>query len=164
MVSTGPRLHPTGDYGECVCCCRFRGRLRVERCQTSPHNTKAHEACLGEHNRPDLETALPEERRAEVYQASYGWFDKHGHVMADAAAGCRARRQRRLSNTRRMWRPCGGGRPLLRDQGKCRRIQHHRSSRLNAAIAIVREWPSLQYSCLPPRHLRASAAPGPGRW
>ena len=29
-------------------------------------------------NRPDLETAVPEERRAEVYQASYGWFDKHG--------------------------------------------------------------------------------------
>jgi hypothetical protein len=33
-------------------------------------------------NRPDLDAAVPEERRAEVHQAIYGWFDKHGHVMA----------------------------------------------------------------------------------
>jgi hypothetical protein len=37
-------------------------------------------------NRPDLDAAVPEERRAEVYQAIYGWFEKHGQVMADGGA------------------------------------------------------------------------------
>ena len=37
-------------------------------------------------NRPDLDAAVPEERRAEVYQAIYGWFEKHGAVMADGGA------------------------------------------------------------------------------
>jgi hypothetical protein len=37
-------------------------------------------------NRPDLDAAVPEERRAEVYQAIYGWFEKYGHVMTNAGA------------------------------------------------------------------------------
>ena len=37
-------------------------------------------------NRPDLDAAVPEERQAEVYQAIYAWFEKHGQVMADAGA------------------------------------------------------------------------------
>jgi hypothetical protein len=37
-------------------------------------------------NRPDLDAAVPEERRAEVYQAIYGWFEKHGAVMTDGGA------------------------------------------------------------------------------
>src|SRR5688572_19697603 len=37
-------------------------------------------------NRPDLDAAVPEERRDEVYQAIFAWFSKHGHVMADGGA------------------------------------------------------------------------------
>ena len=37
-------------------------------------------------NRPDLDAAVSEERRAEVYQAVYGWFEKHCAVMTDGGA------------------------------------------------------------------------------
>jgi hypothetical protein len=37
-------------------------------------------------NRPDLDAAVPEERRQEVYQAIYGWFEKHSAVLTDYGA------------------------------------------------------------------------------
>jgi hypothetical protein len=37
-------------------------------------------------NRPDLDATVPEERQAEVYQAIFGWFEKHGAVMVDGGA------------------------------------------------------------------------------
>ena len=32
-------------------------------------------------NRPDLDAAVPAERQQEVYQAIYGWFEKHQSVV-----------------------------------------------------------------------------------
>ena len=36
-------------------------------------------------NRPDLDAAVPPERQQEVYQAIYGWFEKHGSVSPTRA-------------------------------------------------------------------------------
>jgi hypothetical protein len=37
-------------------------------------------------NRPDLDEAIPAERREAVYGAIYGWFEKYGSVMTDTGA------------------------------------------------------------------------------
>ena len=41
-------------------------------------------------NRPDLDAAVPPERQQEVYQAIYGWFEKHGSAMANMGAELQA--------------------------------------------------------------------------
>lgn len=37
-------------------------------------------------SRPDLAAAVPPERQAEVYQAIYGWFEKHSAAFTDQGA------------------------------------------------------------------------------
>ena len=103
-------------------------------------------------NRPDLDAAVPEERRAEVYQAIYGWFEKHGAVMADGGAELPGPGNRHVCQVRAERRRAGGRRrALLRGEGECRRVQHHRRSRPGCRhrhrqrVAVPRSCPALRW-------------------
>ena len=95
-------------------------------------------------NRPDLDAAVPEERQAEVYQAIFGWFEKHGAVMVDGGAelqGPETARSVKSGTT--------GGAPVVVD-GPFSEAKENVGGfsiidvpNLDAAIAIVKEWPSL---------------------
>jgi hypothetical protein len=96
-------------------------------------------------NRPDLDAAVPEDRQAEVYQAIYGWFEKHGAVMTNMGAelqGPETATSVKASPT--------GGVPVVVD-GPFSEAKENVGGfsiidvpDLDAAIAIVKEWPSLQ--------------------
>ena len=97
-------------------------------------------------NRPDLDAAVPEERQAEVYQAIYAWFEKHGQVMADAGAEL----QGPETATTVKYGP-NGSEPVVVD-GPFSEAKENVAgfsiidvADLDAAIAIVKEWPSLRY-------------------
>jgi hypothetical protein len=97
-------------------------------------------------NRPDLDAAVPEERRAEVYQAIFSWFEKHGHVIADGGAEL----QGPETATTVKYGP-NGGEPVVVD-GPFSEAKENVGGfsiidvpDLDTAIAIVKEWPSLEY-------------------
>jgi hypothetical protein len=97
-------------------------------------------------NRPDLDAAVPEDRQAEVYQAIYAWFEKHGHVMADGGAEL----QGPETATTVKYGP-NGGEPVVVD-GPFSEAKENVGGfsiidvpDLDTAIAIVKEWPSLEY-------------------
>ena len=97
-------------------------------------------------NRPDLDAAVPEERQAEVYQAIYAWFSKHGHVMADGGAELQGPE---TATTIKYGQD--GGEPVVVD-GPFSEAKENVGGfsiidvpDLDTAIAIVREWPSLEY-------------------
>ena len=96
-------------------------------------------------NRPDLDAAVPEERRAEVYQAIYGWFEKHCAVMTSAGAELQG-----PETATSVKSAPNGGAPVVVD-GPFSEAKENVGGfsiidvpDLDAAIAIVREWPSLQ--------------------
>jgi hypothetical protein len=94
-------------------------------------------------NRPDLDAAVPEERRTEVYQAIYGWFEKHGAVMTSAGA------EQGPETATSVKSAPNGGPPVVVD-GPFSEAKENVGGfsiidvpNLDAAIAIVKEWPSL---------------------
>jgi hypothetical protein len=94
-------------------------------------------------NRPDLDAAVPEERRTEVYQAIYGWFEKHGAVMTSAGA------EQGPETATSVKSAPNGGPPVVVD-GPFSEAKENVGGfsiidvpDLDAAIAIVKEWPSL---------------------
>lgn len=96
-------------------------------------------------NRPDLDSAVPEERRAEVYQAIYGWFEKHGAVMSNPGAELQG-----PETATSVKSSPNGGEPVVVD-GPFSEAKENVGGfsiidvpDLDAAIAIVKEWPSLQ--------------------
>jgi hypothetical protein len=95
-------------------------------------------------NRPDLDAAVPEERRAEVYQAIYGWFEKHGAVMSDGGAELQGPEAATSVKSGQ-----NGGQPVVVD-GPFSEAKENVGGfsiidvpDLDSAIAIAREWPSL---------------------
>ena len=96
-------------------------------------------------NRPDLDAAVPEERRAEVYQSIHGCFEKHGAVMASAGAELQG-----PETATSVKSAPNGGAPVVVD-GPFSEAKENVGGfsiidvpDLDAAIAIVREWPSLR--------------------
>ena len=95
-------------------------------------------------NRPDLDAAVPAERQQEVYQAIYGWFDKHEAAFSDAGAEL----QGPETATSVKSGPDGGA-PIVVD-GPFSEAKESVGGfsiidvpDLDAAIAMVKEWPSL---------------------
>ena len=95
-------------------------------------------------NRPDLDAAVPQERRQEVYQAIYGWFEKHGSAMADMGAELQAPETATTVKT-----GDNGSEPVVVD-GSFSEAKENIGGfsvidvpDLDAAIAMVKEWPSL---------------------
>ena len=97
-------------------------------------------------NRPDLDAAVPEERQAEVYQAIYGWFEKHGAVIVDGGAELQG-----PETATSVKSSPNGGAPVVVD-GPFSEAKENVGGfsiidvpDLDAAIAIVMVWPSLGF-------------------
>ena len=97
-------------------------------------------------NRPDLDAAVPQERQAEVYQAIYGWFEKHGAVIVDGGAELQG-----PETATSVKSSPNGGAPVVVD-GPFSEAKENVGGfsiidvpDLDAAIAIVKEWPSLGF-------------------
>jgi hypothetical protein len=95
-------------------------------------------------NRPDLDAAVPQERQQEVYQAIYGWFEKYGSVMANIGAELQAPETATTVKSSE-----DGGDPVVVD-GPFSEAKENIGGfsvidvpDLDAAIAMVKEWPSL---------------------
>ena len=95
-------------------------------------------------NRPDLDAAVPQERQQEVYQAIYGWFEKYGSVMANMGAELQGPETATTVKS-----GDNGGAPVVVD-GPFSEAKENIGGfsvidvpDLDAAIAMVKEWPSL---------------------
>lgn len=97
-------------------------------------------------SRPDLDAAVPEERRAEVYQAIYGWFEKYAANFVDGGAELQSPTTAttvRASDT--------GGSPVVVD-GPFSEAKESIGGfsvvdvpDLDTALAMARDWPSLEF-------------------
>lgn len=95
-------------------------------------------------NRPDLDAAVPPERRQEVYQAIYGWFGQHASAFTDSGAELLG------PETATTVRSGDGGAPVVVD-GPFSEAKENIGGfsvidvpDIDAAIAMVKTWPSLQ--------------------
>jgi hypothetical protein len=96
-------------------------------------------------NRPDLDAAVPEERQAEVYQAIYSWFEKHGSVMADMGAELQGpETATTVKYGPKSDEPVVVDGPFSEAKENVGGFSIIDVPDLDAAIAIVKEWPSLQ--------------------
>jgi hypothetical protein len=96
-------------------------------------------------NRPDLDEAIPAERREAVYGAIYGWFEKYGSVMLDSGAELEG------PGTATSVKSGTPGHPVVVD-GPFSEAKENVGGfsvidvpDLDAAIAMAREWPSLEF-------------------
>ena len=96
-------------------------------------------------NRPDLDDAVPPERLQAVYQEIYGWFEKHGAVISDAGLELQGRETATAVKSGE-----NGADPVVVD-GPFSEAKENIGGfsvidvpDLDAAIAIVKEWPSLR--------------------
>ena len=98
-------------------------------------------------NRPDLDEAIPAERREEVYNAVYGWFTKHEKAFADA--GAELQESSTATTVKSPAEP--GGEPVVVD-GPFSEAKENVGGfsvidvpDLDAALTMVKEWPSLEF-------------------
>ena len=98
-------------------------------------------------SRPDLDEAVPPERRAAVYQEIFGWFDRHRAQIADA--GAELEPVSTATTVRSSEAP--GKEPIVVD-GPFSEAKEQIGGfsiidvpDLDAAIALARTWPSLAF-------------------
>ena len=94
---------------------------------------------------PELSDAVPAERQQEVYQQIYEWFGEHGAAFADTGAELQP-----PSTATTIRSGVNGGPPVVVD-GPYSEAKERIGGfsvidvpDLDAAIALVRTWPSLQ--------------------
>jgi hypothetical protein len=97
-------------------------------------------------SRPDLDAAIPAERQKEVYQAIYGWFDKHGAAFVDGGAELQG-----ADTATSVKSGEAGAAPVVVD-GPFTEAKENIGGfsiidvpDLDAAIAMAKEWPSLEF-------------------
>jgi len=96
-------------------------------------------------SRPGLDDAIPAERKEAVYGAVYGWFEKYGSVITDMGAELEA------PGTATSVKAGTPGHPIVVD-GPFSEAKENIGGfsiidvpDLDAAIAMVREWPQLDF-------------------
>ena len=94
-------------------------------------------------NRPDLDAAVPQERQQEVYQAIYGWFEKYGSAMANMGAELQAPETATTVKTGDNGSPVVVDGPFSEAKENIGGFSVIDVPDLDAAIAMVKEWPSL---------------------
>ena len=97
-------------------------------------------------SRPDLDEAIPAERKEAVYGAIYGWFEKYGSVMTDTGAELEG-----PGTATSVKSGTSGSDPVVVD-GPFSEAKENIGGfsvidvpDLDAAIAMVKEWPSLEF-------------------
>jgi hypothetical protein len=94
-------------------------------------------------NRPDLDAAVPEERRNEVYQAIYGWFEKYAANFADSGAELQGRETATTVRTGNDGHPVVVDGPFSEAKENIGGFSVIDVPDLDAAIAMVKDWPAL---------------------
>lgn len=97
-------------------------------------------------SQPELDAAVPAERRQEIYQQIFGWFEEHGPSFSDSGAELQP-----PSTATTVKSPIDpGGEPIVVD-GPFSEAKESVGGfsiidvpDLDAAIALVRTWPSFQ--------------------
>lgn len=99
-------------------------------------------------NTPELADEVPEERRREVYQEIFAWFDEHGRAGRIANAGAELQP---VSTATTVKSPTDGGdKPLVVDGpfSEAKEVVGGFTlievPDLDAAIEMARSWPALQ--------------------
>jgi hypothetical protein len=97
-------------------------------------------------NRPDLDEAVPVERREEVYQQIYRWFEEHEDKFSSGGAELQP-----VSTATTVRAAKNGGQPVVID-GPFSEAKETVGGfsiidvpDLDAAIALARTWPSLAF-------------------
>lgn len=97
-------------------------------------------------SRPDLDAAVPAERRAEVYQQIFQWFQDHDAEISDGGAELQA-----PTTATTVKAADDGGQPVVVD-GPFSEAKESIGGfsiidvpDLDAAIALARTWPSLTF-------------------
>ncbi|MFC7621662.1 YciI family protein [Microlunatus sp. GCM10028923] len=92
----------------------------------------------------DLDEAVPADRRQEVYQSIFGWFEKHGAAITDSGAELQGR-----DTATTVKSGADGSAPVVVDgpfiEGKesIGGFSVIDVPDLDAAIAMAKDWPSL---------------------
>lgn len=96
---------------------------------------------------PELDAAVPVERQEQVYQQIYAWFEKNGKALADG--GAELQPPTTATTIKASDEP--GGAPIVVD-GPFSEAKESVGGfsiidvpDLDAAIALVRTWPSLEF-------------------
>ncbi len=97
-------------------------------------------------NRPDLDAAVPDERRQQVYQEVYGWFGKHGASIVNEGAELQGPETATTVKSGE-----DGGAPVVVD-GPFSEAKENIGGfsiidvpDLDAAIAMAKDWPSFVF-------------------
>lgn len=96
-------------------------------------------------SRPDLDAAVPPERQQEVYRAIFEWFTKHGGVMVNGGAELQGHETATTVKTGENGSPVVVDGPFSEAKEQIGGFSVIDVPDLDAAIAMVKEWPSLGY-------------------
>jgi hypothetical protein len=94
-------------------------------------------------SRPDLMAALPPEQWEQTYKAIYGWFGKHASVMTDSGAELKGPETATSVKTGENGEVVVVDGPFSEAKESIGGFSVIDVPDLDAAIAIVKEWPAL---------------------
>ena len=96
-------------------------------------------------NRPDLDAATPPEEWQQTYAAIFGWFTKHASVITDSGAELRGPETATSVKTGEHGEVVVVDGPFSEAKESIGGFSVIDVPDLDAAIAIVKEWPALGY-------------------
>jgi hypothetical protein len=94
-------------------------------------------------SRPDLAAAVPPEQQQQTYAAIYGWFGKHASVMTDSGAELKGPETATSVKTGENGEAVVVDGPFSEAKESIGGFSVIDVPDLDAAIAIVKEWPAL---------------------
>ena len=96
-------------------------------------------------SRPDLDGAVPPEQWQETYQAIFGWFQQHASVITDSGAELKGPETATSVKTGVNGEVVVVDGPFSEAKESIGGFSVIDVADLDAAIAIVKEWPALGY-------------------
>ena len=96
-------------------------------------------------SRPDLDAAVPPEQAQQTYAAIFGWFQQHGSVITDSGAELKGPETATSVKTGENGEVVVVDGPFSEAKESIGGFSVIDVPDLDAAIAIVKEWPALGY-------------------